>query len=384
MTAITAAVVRTKGGPWSLESLQLDEPRDDEVLVRIAGVGICHTDLSTRDQYLPVHLPAVLGHEGAGVVERVGARVDGLVPGDHVVLAPLSCGQCDNCQSGAPMYCRQMAHLNIGMRRPDGSKTIRDGKRAISGAFFGQSSFATFALANIRNAIKVPRDLPLEILGPLGCSVQTGAGTVINALRPRCGSSMAVFGAGPVGLSAIMAARAVGCTQIIAVDLHEHRLHLARELGATHTIQPPTTHYSLFIRKLTDGRGVDYSIDTTAQPGVIRQAVECLAVRGSCAIVGLATAGQEVSLEINMLGNGRTVRGVIEGESVPSVFIPELIELWRQGRFPFDRMIRTYAFDEINQAVADIESGATLKAVLLMPTSGSESETSEAAAAEPN
>lgn len=368
MTSITAAVVRTAGGPWSLETLRLDEPREDELLVRIAGVGICHTDVSIRNQYLPVPLPIVLGHEGAGVVERVGARVRGLAPGDHVVLCPLTCGRCGNCRGGAPMYCERFVRLNIGTRRADGSATIFDGESPISAAFFGQSSFATFALASQNNAVRVPRDVPLEILGPLGCSVQTGAGTVINALAPHCGASIAIFGSGPVGLSAVMAARLVGCATIIAVDIKENRLALARELGATHAIDARATDVVAAIRQLT-GRGAHYALDTTAQPAVIRQAVECLAMPGTCAVVGLAPLGTEVALDVNVLASGRTVRGVTEGESVPSVFIPQLIEFWRQGRFPFERMIRTYALSEINQAVADMESGATLKAVLRMPTS---------------
>jgi aryl-alcohol dehydrogenase len=366
MTAVTAAVVRAKGGPWSLETLDLDEPRDDEVLVRVVGVGICHTDLSIRDQYLPLRLPIVLGHEGAGVVERVGPRVKGLEPGDHVVLAPLSCGACGNCQSGLQVYCEQFLPLNIGLRRTDGSATFC-GDAKVRGAFFGQSSFATMALAHERNAVKVPRDVPLELLGPLGCGIQAGAGTIVNVLRPKAGATLAVFGAGSVGLSAIMAARLTGCTTIVAVDLVEHRLQLARELGATLAVNNSAGDTVDAIRQATGGRGVDYAIDATAVPAVIRQAFESLATPGTCAVLGLARQGTEVSLDINTLSNGRTVRGVTEGESVPKTFIPALVELWRQGRFPFDRLIRTYDFADINQAAADMASGATLKPVLLMP-----------------
>ncbi|MGD9645746.1 MAG: NAD(P)-dependent alcohol dehydrogenase [Pirellulales bacterium] len=366
MTAVTAAVVRAPGGPWSLETLELDEPRDDEVLVRIVGVGICHTDLSIRDQFLPLRLPIVLGHEGAGVVERVGAKVTGLETGDHVVLAPLCCGACGNCQSGLQVYCEQFLPLNIGLRRADGSATFR-GDAKVHGAFFGQSSFATMALAHQRNAIKVPRDVPLELLGPLGCGIQAGAGTVFNALRPRAGASLAVFGTGAVGLSAIMAARLAGCTTIIAVDVVDPRLQLARELGATHSVNNSTGDLVDLVQRATAGRGVDYSIDTTAVPAVIRQAFDCLATPGTCAVLGLARHGAEVAFDINSLGNGRTVRGVTEGESVPKTFIPSLIELWRQGRFPFDRLVRKYALTDINQAAADMQRGDAIKPVLLMP-----------------
>lgn len=366
MTLVTAAVVRTKGGPWTLESLELDEPRDDEVLVRITATGVCHTDLSIRDQYLPLPLPIVLGHEGAGVVERVGSRVTSLAVGDHVVLVPMSCGACGNCQSGMQVYCDQFLRLNIGLRRPDGSSTMRDGDQKMSAAFFGQSSFATHALANERNAIRVPRDLPLELLGPLGCGVPTGAGTVMNALRPKPGASIAIFGTGTVGLSAIMAAKLVGCTTIVAVDVRAGRLEMAGELGATHALDNASGDAVDAIRELTGGRGVNFSIDTTAVPRVMRQAVECLAPPGTCAVLGLAHAGTEFTLDINTLGNGRTVRGVTEGECVPAVMIPALLELWRQGRFPFDCLVRQYAFAEINQAAADLVSGAALKPVLVM------------------
>lgn len=366
MTLVTAAVVREKGGPWTLESLELDEPRDEEVLVRIVATGICHTDLSIRDQYLPLPLPIVLGHEGAGVVERVGSHVRGLAPGDHVVLAPLSCGACGNCQSGLQVYCDQFLRLNFGLRRPDGSATLCDGEQDVSGAFFGQSSFATYALAHQRSAIRVPRELPLELLGPLGCGIQSGAGTVINALRPKPGTSIAIFGTGAVGLSAVMAARLAGCAKIIAVDIKENRLELARELGATDAIDNTRGDAAGAIHKQTGGRGVNYAIDTTALPSVLRQAVDCLTTPGVCATLGLTPAGTEVALDINHLVSGRTLRGVTEGESVPRVMIPALIDLWQQGRFPFDRLIRQYAFREINQAAADMESGAAVKPVLVM------------------
>ncbi|MBX3413900.1 MAG: NAD(P)-dependent alcohol dehydrogenase [Pirellulales bacterium] len=366
MPPVTAAVVREKGGPWSLEPLELDEPRDDEVLVRIVATGVCHTDLSIRDQYLPLPLPIVLGHEGAGIVERTGGKVKNLAVGDHVVLVPLSCGACGNCQSGMQVYCDQFLRLNIGLRRPDGSATLRAGEKKVHGSFFGQSSFATHALAHERNAIRVPRDLPLELLGPLGCGVPTGAGTVMNALRPKPGASIAIFGAGTVGLSAIMAAKLVGCTTIIAIDRREIRLELARELGATHTIHNTTSDPVNAIRKLTGGRGANFTIDTTAAPQVMRQAVDCLAPPGTCAALGLAQAGAEFSLDINTLGQGRTIRGVTEGECVPNIMIPTLLELWQQGRFPFDRLIRKYAFQEINQAATDLASGAALKPVLVM------------------
>lgn len=363
MTKARAAIVYAKGQPFTIEEVELDTPRDNEVQVRIVGAGICHTDLIVRDQYYPVPLPAVLGHEGCGVVEQVGARVTKVQPGDHVVLTYLSCGACMNCQRGRPVYCLNLFPLNFGGARADGSATLHCRGNVIHGAFFGQSSFGTYALATERNVVKVRKDVPLEILGPLGCGVQTGAGAVMNALRPEVGSSLVVFGSGSVGLSAIMAARVIGCTVIIAVDVKPARLALARELGATHTVNVGETDAIEEIRRITGG-GAMYSLELTGSPQVLRQAVDVLIPTGVCGVIGAPPMGTEVSLDINTILLGRTVRGIIEGDSVPDIFIPQLIDLYSQGRFPFDRLLTSYPFDQINQAAADSEHGETIKPIL--------------------
>ncbi|SIS02629.1 MULTISPECIES: NAD(P)-dependent alcohol dehydrogenase [Pseudomonas] len=361
---IKAAVVRDTSAPFVVETLTLDEPRADEILVRIVGAGVCHTDMVVRDQGYPVPLPLVLGHEGSGVVERIGANVTTLQPGDHVVLSYANCGHCTNCLSGAPGYCESFYDQNFGGQRTDGSTPYKDAEgHAVCGCFFNQSSFGTHALVSERNAIKIPKDVPLELMGPLGCGIQTGAGAIMNALKPGVGSSIAVFGAGSVGLSAIMAAKAVGCTQIIAVDMNDARLELARELGATHVINPASTNTLDKIRDISGG-GVQFSLECTSHPKVLRQAVDCLRIPGVCGLVGAAPLGTEASLDMNTVLFGRTLRGIIEGDSVPKVFIPQLIELWRAGRFPFDRLVKYYALEDINQAVADSESGVVLKPIL--------------------
>jgi aryl-alcohol dehydrogenase len=364
---INAAVTACCGAPWELHEVELDEPRENEVLVRIVATGLCHTDVSVRDQHLPVPLPAVLGHEGAGVVEKVGAGVHGLQVGDHVVLCVASCGHCRNCSRGLPTYCENAMPLNFSGRRVDGSPTLHHAGKPISGAFFGQSSFATYALANENNVVRIPRDVPLEMMGPLGCGIQTGAGTVINALAAPVGSSIVVFGAGAVGLSAIMAARVVGCTTIVAVDVHANRLQLAAELGATHLIDARATpDVVAAIRAI--GGGAEFSVDTTAVPSVAAQAVACLAPLGRCAIVGVYKPGTELTFAADSLFFGQKVGGAIEGDSVPKLFIPQLVELWRQGRFPFDRLIKYYDFDQINRAVEDSSSGLVIKPVIRIGT----------------
>ena len=360
---IKAAVVHEKAGPFVIEEIDLDEPRADEVLIRIVASGLCHTDLAARDQHLPAPLPAVFGHEGAGVVERVGANVTSVQAGDHVVMSYLSCGVCPACKKGAPGHCVQFHPLNFGGARMDGSLTMRKGKEGIHGSFFGQSSFATHVLATGRNVVKVPQDIPLEILGPLGCGIQTGAGAVINSLGARPGSSIAVFGAGSVGVSAIMGAVVCGCTTIVAVDVHDGRLEGAKGFGATHVINSAKTDPVQEILKVTGG-GIDYSLDCTGIPKVLRQAHDSLAVGGTAGLVGAAPPGTEVDLEMQALLNGRGVIGIVMGDCVSSIFIPQLIDLYKAGRFPFDRMMTFYPFDRINQAAEDSEKGRTLKAVL--------------------
>ena len=362
---VTAAVVREQEQPFEVEELALEEPRAGEVLVRVVATGMCHTDLIVRDQWYPVPLPVVLGHEGAGVVERVDEGVTNLEPGDHVVLTFASCGRCANCLRGKPTYCLQFFGLNFGGARLDGSNALsKDGGR-VHDRFFGQSSCSTYAIATERNAIKVRDDVPLELLGPLGCGIQTGAGGVMNSLAPEAGTSIAIFGAGAVGMSAVMAARIVGCATIVAIDVISERLELARELGATHTIDANESENVVEEVQGFTGGGADYTLESSAIPAVLRQAVEALAPTGVCGIIGAAPLGTEVSLDMNdLLIPGKVVRGIVEGDSVPEVFIPRLVDLYAQGRFPFDRLVQYYSLDEINQAAEDAEKGATLKPVL--------------------
>jgi aryl-alcohol dehydrogenase len=361
---IKAAVVNERGGRFDLDRLVLTAPDDDEVLVRMVAAGICHTDLAGRDGYLPIPPPPfVFGHEGAGVVEQVGARVKKVKPGDHVVLSWDCCSACPACKSGKDSYCLNFFLHNFHGARPDGSPTLSRNGSTVHGCFFGQSSFADFALANERNVVKVRQDVPLEVLAPMGCGVQTGAGAVMNTLQPRPGASLAVFGVGPVGMSAVLGAVAVGCTTIIAVDLRPDRLGSAKALGATHTVNAAEVDPVAAIRELTGG-GVDFSLECVGNPKVLRQAVDVLPRLGVCGLLGVVAPGTEVSLDMDLLMNGRTVRGVIEGDAIPDLFIPRLIELYCQGKFPFDRMITYYPFEEINRAVEDMEAGRVIKPVL--------------------
>ncbi len=360
---IKAAVVREKGAPFVIEDIELDEPKGDEVVVRIASTGLCHTDLVARMQFIPVPLPGVFGHEGAGVVEKVGPLVTKVKPGDHVATSFMSCGTCPCCKKGKPGWCSEFRRLNFGGRRPDGTATMKKGSETIYGSFFGQSTFGSYALMGERSVIKVPSDVPVEILAPLGCGIQTGAGGVINTLKAGPGSAIAVFGIGSVGLSAIMAAVVCGCTKIIAVDIMEERLKLAKEFGATDVINSGKVNAVDEIRKLTGG-GIEFTLECTGIPKVFRQAVDALMMGGTCGLIGVAPVGVEANLEMQHILDGRTIKGCVEGDCIPDIFIPQLIELYKQGRFPFDKLLKFYSLDQINEAVEDTEKGRALKAVL--------------------
>lgn len=365
---IQAAVLEQVGGTFNIRDITLEDVlRPNEVLVKIVATGLCHTDISVRDQHIPIKLPAVLGHEGSGIVVNTGLNVSKVKAGDKVVLAPSSCGKCSFCLSGHPSYCKDLIFLNAAGCRADGSHPYHDvDGNDISSFFFGQSSFATYSLTTENNVVKVGDDVPLEILGPLGCGMQTGAGTVLNVLKPSAGESIVIFGVGPVGLAALMAAKAAGCTIIVAVDVHDNRLKLATALGATHVINSKGQIPSGLILKNIRPGGVHYAVDTTGRSDVINQALASLRPMGKCALVGIPSVSK-LEIDYSVFGSGKSIEYVFEGDSVPDVFIPRLIEMYTNGLFPFDELVKFYGFEDINQAVADSESGATLKAIIRMP-----------------
>ncbi len=363
---IRAAVTRAPGAPMSLETLELDDPRAGEILVRVVATGVCHTDLVVSQGMLPTPQPVVLGHEGAGIVETVGEGVTKVVPGDHVVMSFNSCGVCPSCVAGAETYCHDFFAHNFLAARPDGSTALRSGAGSVHSNFFGQSSFATHALCHERNVVKVPTDVPLELLGPLACGIQTGAGAVMNALLVGSGASFAVFGTGSVGLSAIMAARVVGAGTVIAVDIDKRRLAVAETLGATHTIDSASLDATAEIMQIT-GSGLNFALDTTGLAPVIRNAVDSLAPRGTCGILGASAPGSEITLdEVHFMSGGRRLMGIVEGESHPDTFIPKLIDLYRSGDFPFDKLVTFYDLDQIDDAIHDCEIGTTIKPIVRM------------------
>ena len=361
---IQAAVTPAPGEGFAIEEVDIASPRDDEVLVRVAAAGVCHTDLSCADGAFPVPTPIVLGHEGVGVVESVGGAVTGFGLGDHVVMSFESCGECRNCRTGHPAYCEAFGPLNFGGQRGDGSTTLRRNGASVHSNFFGQSSFATYAICRPRGLVKVADDIPFEVAAPLGCGIQTGAGAVLNVLRVSAGAALVVIGTGGVGMSAVMAGRLCGAGIVVAVDPVASRRELALELGADAALDPRADDFEASLGAAAGG-GFDFAVDTSGQPSVITQAFHALRPGGALALIG-GPAIPEFAFDAYRLLEGRSVRGLTEGEAVPQEFMPMLLGHWRHGRFPVDRLITPFKFDDIGEAVASMRDHSVIKPVLTM------------------
>ena len=362
---IRAALIEQPGEDFHLETLTLDGPKEDEVLVRLEACGVCHTDDVARNQIIPVPLPAVFGHEGCGTIVETGPGIRDLKAGDRVIFSFGYCGECPNCRSGHPYACLENRRLNFSGAHFDGTHRLHRGSSSVS-AFFGQGSFARYAVVHKNNLIPAPKDLAPELLAPLGCGSQTGAGAVLNYLRPAPGSSILITGCGAVGLSAVMAAVIAGCTEIIACDVVPGRLALARELGATHTLDSRDTEdVPAAVKALTGGYGAHYAVDCTGSGACVRASLRSIRSLGVCAVVG-ATQELTIHVENDLMGQAKTLGGVVEGCCVPQIFLPQLLEYHRLGRFPYDRLIRVYPFRDINRAFLDTRAGRVVKAVLKM------------------
>ncbi|PAE17746.1 aryl-alcohol dehydrogenase [Virgibacillus sp. 7505] len=358
------AMLTTEESDFKKQALQLDEPKADEVLVRIVASGVCHTDATVLDGSLPVPYPAVLGHEGSGIVERVGSNVTTVEPGDHVVLGFSYCGHCDNCLEGNAGGCENMMELNFAGKNKYGVSPIHKEEQEVS-QFFGQSSFATYSTVDEKNVVKIDKEADLRLLGPLGCGLMTGSGTVLNSLAPEAGTSFVVFGTGAVGLSGMMAAKIAGCYPIIAVDIHDSRLELAKELGATHTINSKNEDAAEKIKEIT-GKGAHYSLETTGVPEVTLAAIRCLRVKGECATVAVGKRDLIINVTNEIMTKAVTLKGVVEGDAVPQLIIPKLVKFYQNGQFPFDKLVKFYEMDDIQQAFEDSANGSTIKPILII------------------
>lgn len=364
---IKAAVTRAPGAPFTIEEVELAAPKGHEILVKITACGVCHTDDAARHQVIPVPLPAVLGHEGCGIVEAVGSEITEFVPGDKVGMSFGYCGSCHNCMTAHQHACENFNAINFGGVQADGTTRLSDTDGNLLATFFGQSSFATYAVVNEASAVKIEHeDIDLALIGPMGCGIQTGAGAVLNRLRPEFGSSIAVFGCGTVGMSAIMAAKIAGCKNIIAVGGNPKSLELAKELGATHTINRKEENdiVGKIKNEIVPG-GVNYAIDTSGVADFVKKVLASCCFMGTAVVLG-ATGDVTFNIQAELMGDAKSLIGVVEGDAIPKLFIPELLDYYKKGMFPFDKLIKFYPFEQINQAFEESGAGKCIKAVLRM------------------
>jgi S-(hydroxymethyl)glutathione dehydrogenase / alcohol dehydrogenase len=362
-----AAICYEHNQPVRVDDVTLDPPRRDEVRVRLAATGVCHSDFSLVTGLLRGKLPCVLGHEGAGVIEEVGEGVGHLARGDKVVLSWVTpCGRCYFCRLAKPHLCEVGERINKTNRMPDGTTRVhKDGQEL--NVFSAIGTMAEFAVAPANAAVKLPPDAPLDKCALLGCAVTTGVGAVFNTAKVVPGSSVAVFGAGGVGLNAIQGAAIAGAERIVAVDANPAKLELARTFGATDVVDASKADPVESIRALTGGRGVDYAFEAIGTKRTVEQAFEATRKAGTCVVIGLGSIKESVSLNLFFLPLlEKRLLGCWYGSADVHRDIPRLLSLYRAGKLKLDALVtRTYALEEINEAFAAMNSGANARGVIL-------------------
>ncbi|KAJ5148319.1 hypothetical protein N7526_001671 [Penicillium atrosanguineum] len=364
-----AYVVQSKGAPFELQDVVLDEIRPNEVLVEMKYTGVCHTDIVVQHGGMPIgNYPAVLGHEGMGIVRWIGSAVrKPLVINDMVCLSFNSCGKCRACENGECGSCPRMTDINfLNTVRGPGSSPISliDGT-PVHGQFFGQSSLSRMAVVAETSVVQVdarPEEMPF--IAPLGCGYLTGSGTVLNVLAPHPECSIVVLGMGAVGLAALMAAKALGLKKTVAVDLLEEKLETASALGASDTINTSESDLGITLREILPA-GADCIVDTTGSPALLDTSVQSLAHNGTLALVGVPSPQATLNINtLDLLLSCKRIVGVIEGCSNPQALIPQLLLLFREGKFPIDRLAKLYPADQLPQAIEDLKSGSVIKPII--------------------
>ena len=361
---ITAAVFRAVGTPLTIETVTLDAPRGREILVRTVATGVCHSDLHVVDGLgrFSLDRPFVLGHEGAGVVEATGPDVTLFRPGDHVV-ACLSgfCGLCPQCLSGHPNVCTG----GIVNRPPDAPARLSQAGQPFQ-SFAGIGSFAERMLLHENSLVKIDADIPLDRAALVGCGVLTGVGAALRSAGLQAAQTVAVFGCGGVGLSIVQGARLGGARQIIAVDMFDNKLVMARDLGATHTVNSTAGDPVAAVRALTGGAGVDHAFEAVGNAALVRQAIESLAIRGTATIVGVLPPEAMISFPWMAIRPECKVQTSRMGSNQFRSDIPNYLEFYRQGRLDLDAMVtRRGRLNEINDAFRAMKAGEVARTVLL-------------------
>lgn len=376
MVVTQAIVVRSRESDFELCDIEIEEPQPNEVLVQIVACGLCHTDLLVKGNALPGRYPSTIGHEGAGIVKKIGSKVQRVQDGDSVILSFASCQHCGPCSVAKPAACPEWVNMNfLRKRNPDVdsrpayrlSANVEEGEKEVYGAFFGQSSMARMSLVSESSCVKVSKDLDLKLYAPLGCGMQTGSGAIFNTLKPTADSTLAVFGCGAVGMAAILAAKFLGVQTIIAIDLVQSRLDLATELGASHTVVGSDKDVVDQIRSHTKWNlGVTHAVEATGVLPVLKTAFESLASFGHLASIGNPGVGINPPFAINdMVNGGKTWSGILMGGGDPQTALPFLVDLHQQGRFPIEKMSKYYPFEDFSQAVHDMHDGTTIKPIIV-------------------
>lgn len=362
-----AAVLREIGAPLRLEEVELDEPRDGEVLVRIEAAGVCHSDLHYMTGDLLAKLPLVVGHEGAGIVEAIGPGVSDRVSiGDRVALLwRPRCGECEACVVGNPVLCRFGRVLATTNGLMDGTTRLRRDGEDIH-HLMGVSCFAERVVVSETSVLRVPDGVPPEIAAISACAVISGVGAVLNAVQRPAGQPLAVFGTGGVGLAAVMGAALTGAHPVIAIDLDPVKLDLAQQVGATHVVNAGEGSVVQQVLELT-GDGVPWMIDAVGRPETMRQAIECLKPAGTLVAIGLSSVDATVSVPINdLVQRQKRIVGSLYGSSNPRIDLPRLFALYLAGRLPLDELLgRRRPLAEVNEAYAELRSGGVGRMILM-------------------
>ena len=361
-----AAVLFEVGQKLEIREVDVQDPDPGEVRIQMVAGGICHSDLHVMTGHLNAPLPAILGHEGAGIVADVGTGVTSVRPGDHVIpLWRLSCGECEYCTGGRPALCPAGTEIRWSGRLLDGTTRFKlDGQEIKH--FGGVSSFSNYTVIPEKAVLKIPEDLPLEQAALLGCAVITGVGAVVNAAQVKLGRTVAVFGTGGVGINVVQGAVLAGAEKIIAIDLLESRLEHAKKFGATHLVNASAGDPVEQIRELTGGKGVDYAFEVVGLPVTMQQAYDSLAKRGVAMVLGVSPTTAKVAVSsLSLVYEERVLTGSLYGSAAPKTEIPRLIDLYRTGSLKLDELLtRSYPIEEINQAYDALKSGETLRSVV--------------------
>jgi len=368
---VKAALLEAPTTQMSVVDIDCQEPQAGEVLVRIAASGVCQSDLHIVHGVQSTPLPAVLGHEGAGIVEAVGPNVTRVKVGDHVVLSWVPyCGQCIYCLSGHPNLCSvAYAALAQGMLLDGTSRLSRLGKPVYHYSFI--SSFADYAVVPEAGCIVVRRDIPLDKAALVGCAVMTGVGAALNTAHVQPGSTVAIIGAGGVGLNVMQGSQLSGAVSIIAIDVNPAKLAFAYTFGATHTINATEVDAVSAVRELTRGVGADFCFEAVGRPQTMRQCWEMARPGGTVVMVGIAPEGSELSLPANrVVREERRLMGSFYGSARPHSDMPMILELYMAGKLKLDELVtHRFSLEQINEAVSALESGEAIRPIIINDTS---------------